>query len=227
MGIVITLAVVGIAYLIASSSLLGAGTVDVRGVTRVTPAAVRTAAHIREGEPLLFLDTARIARRVERIPFVLRARVATELPETVVVTVTERRGVGWTRDTSRTPISIVDGTGRVLERTTVAPDALPEVVGSGQSPAVGTRVQHREAFRALATLPEALRLLTLRITVRSGEATLTLRGDRPAAAEVQLGRMTAVHAKAAAALAVLESLGSLSDHVQILDVRVPTAPATR
>ncbi len=227
MAIVITFAVVGIAYLIASSSLLGAGTVQVRGVTRVTPAAVRTAAHIAEGEPLLFLDTELIVRRVERLPYVQHARVATELPETVVITVTERHGVGWTRDASPTPISIVDGTGRVLERATTAPDGLPEVVGSGDPAAIGTRVQHPEIFRVLAALPDALRLVTLRSTVKGGEATLTLRGDPPEAAEVQLGTMTRVRAKAATALAVLDALRTRSERVQILDVRVPTAPATR
>lgn len=227
MVIMITMAVVGIAYLIASSSLLGVGTVRVRGVTNVTPMAVRTAAHIAEGEPLLFLDTERIVRRVERLPYVQNARVATELPETVVITVTERRAVAWTRDASPTPISIVDGSGRVLERSTVAPDALPEVVGSGRSPAVGTRVQRPEVFRSLEAFPQALRLVTLRLTVRGGEVTVTLRGDRPEAAEVQLGRMTAVRAKGVAALAVLDALRIRADRVQTLDVRVPTAPATR
>jgi len=89
-AVVGTLAVGVIAYVIAHSSLLGAGTVQVHGVPATAASEIRAAARIPDGSPLLFLDEGAIARRVEALPTVARAQVSTELPSTVVIRVTER-----------------------------------------------------------------------------------------------------------------------------------------
>ena len=99
--------IVGIGYLVAHSPLLGAHTITIRGAVQTPPAAVRAAAHIRDGAPLLFLDEAAIARRVEAVPGIDRARITTDLPGTVVVTVTERQPIAWTRMTGPAPIALV------------------------------------------------------------------------------------------------------------------------
>ena len=141
-GVVGTAAVLVIAYVIAHSSLLGAGSVEVQGVTGTGAAAVRAAARVPDGAPLLFLDEGAIARRVERLPTVARADVSTDLPSTVVIRVTERVPVAWTRSAAPTPprVAVLDRDGRVLARTTAPPAGLVHVIGVGDPGVPGSRV---------------------------------------------------------------------------------------
>ncbi len=229
-GVVGTAALLAIAYVIAHSSLLGAGTVEVQGVTGTGAAAVRAAARVPDGAPLLFLDEGAIARRVERLPTVARAEVSTDLPSTVVVRVTERVPVAWTRSTAPTPprIAVLDRDGRVLARTTAPPAGLIHVLGVGDPGVPGSRVARAPALGALAALPEALRAQVLRFVLRPKDGpVLVLGGPAAVAREVQLGSLDRLDAKATAALAVLDALRAGGTHVRILGVQVPDAPFTR
>ncbi len=140
-GIAGTVALVVIAYVIAHSSLLGAGSIEVHGVPAAQATAIRTAADIPDGAPLLFLDEGAVARRVEALPTVARAQVSTELPSTVVIRVTERTPVAWTRTVlTAPPIAVLDGAGRVLARTDAPPPGLAQVAGVGVAGAPGSHV---------------------------------------------------------------------------------------
>ncbi len=229
-GVVGTVAVLVIAYVIAHSSLLGAGSVEVQGVTGTGAAAVRAAARIPDGAPLLFLDEGAIARRVERLPTVARADVSTDLPSTVVIRVTERVPVAWTRSAAPTPprVAVLDRDGRVLARTTAPPAGLVHVIGVGDPGVPGSRVVRAPALGALAALPEALRAQVLRFVLRPQDGpVLVLGGPDAVAREVQLGTLDRLQAKATAALAVLDALRARGTHVRVLGVQVPDAPFTR
>ena len=80
-----------VTWLVAFSPLLGASTVQVQGATTLSDDQVRSAAAIADGTPLVRLDTAAVARRVEALPQVASARVTVAYPSTVTVTVLERR----------------------------------------------------------------------------------------------------------------------------------------
>jgi cell division protein FtsQ len=219
--------VLGIAYLIAQSPLLGADTITVKGAAGTTSEQIRTAARIEDGAPLLFLDTGRVAGRVEALPGVARARVETELPNTVVITVTERVPVAWTRTTGTVPIAVVDASGRVIRLDAQPPPALPEVVGAAGVLVPGATVTDPAAYHGLGELPAPLRLLSRTLTVRAGEGRLTISGSPPVADTVAFGPMTAMRAKGVAALAVLNDLVARGQRVGVLDVSVPGAPTTQ
>jgi cell division protein FtsQ len=63
----------------------------VYGTSAVTPAEVRQAAAITTGDNLLFLDKAAVAKRVASIPYVASAEVQRELPNTLIIHLTERQ----------------------------------------------------------------------------------------------------------------------------------------
>ncbi len=226
-GVVGFFSVLGIAYLIAQSPLLGADTITVKGAAGVTPDQIRTAAHIEDGAALLFLDTGRVARRVEALPGVARARVETDLPNTVVITVTERVPVAWTRTTGTVPIAVVDASGRVIRLVAQPPPALPEVVAPGGVVVPGATVTDAVAYRGLGALPAPLRLLARTLTVRAGEGRLTISGSPPVADTVAFGPMTGMRQKGIAAMAVLNDLVSRDQRDGVLDVSVPGAPTTQ
>lgn len=222
--------IVGIAYLVAASPLLGVETISIRGTNRSMTALVRSAADIPSGDPLLFLDRAAIAHRIERVPGIDRARVSTEFPHTVVVRVTERRPLGWTRSSGPapgpTPISLVDGTGRVVSRAAGPPPDLPEVLGvAGGVP--GSTVDRPSLFSGLRELPAAVRTQALSWTDQAGVAVMTLRGSPPAVRHIRFGSLHDLSAKGDAAIAVIDDLVRRGQRVRWLDVSVPTAPSTR
>ncbi len=216
----------GIAYLVVRSPLLGVDTIQVRGSQRTPVDAVRGAAHISDGEPLLFLDTQAVARRIEALPGIAHASVRTDLPTTVVITVTERQPVAWIHSTGANPFAAVDGTGRVLDRSATPPAGLPEVVGAGTVAVPGHRVIADAPFRGLAALPEALRTRTVRFELRQGSGVLTIDGAPPTAGEIQFGPITDMAHKGAAALAVLDALVAKGQRVAVLGVQVPDTPFT-
>ena len=218
---------VGIAYLVAHSPLLGTDTIRVRGAGPTSPEAVRAAARIAAGSPVLFLDEGAIEKRVEAVPGIDRATVTTELPNTVVITVTERRPVAWMRAAGPAPIALVDGTGRVVARLRAVPAGLPKVVGAGSVATLGRTVGDSAPFRGLASLPAALRMRALRFVTQHGQGSLVIQGTPPVVGQIRFGPLVGLREKGAAALAVIDDLTARGQQVQVLDVTVPLAPVTR
>ena len=220
-------ALVGIGYVVARSPFLGAGTVTVRGARSIPAAAVRSAARVGDGSPLLFLDTIAVARRIEALPAVDHASVTTELPATVIITVRERHPVAAVRGTGVAPIAIVDHDGRVIAQVAVMPPGLPEVVGAGPVPPLGGRLAVPDATRGLAAMSSQLRAAVSRLTVRQGTATVRLaQGSQPVKV-IRFGRIEGMRRKSEVALAVMNDLSRRAQSVRLLDVSVPSAPATR
>jgi cell division protein FtsQ len=145
MGVVLVVAFA--VWLIAFSSAFGVGTVAVRGTHQLTQQQVRQAAAVKDGTPLVRVDTGAIRRRVETLPDVSSATVTTSFPSTVTITVTERVPVGVVR--SAGGFMLVDRTGYQFRRVTVRPVHLPLFV-------VPSGTDARTTGGAVATVAAAL-----------------------------------------------------------------------
>lgn len=112
----------------------GVDNLHIQGGSPHTEAAVRAAADVETGDPLVGLDLDRVRGRVERVGWVKEATVLRLLPDTLVIAVKERRPLAvWQ---SHGQVRLVDEQGRVI------PDAdpgafsqLPLVVGEGAAEA--------------------------------------------------------------------------------------------
>lgn len=119
-----------VTWLVAFSPLLGAQTVQVQGATTLSDDQVRAAAGVSDGSPLVRLDAAAVARRVEALPQVASATVGVSYPSTVTVTVVER--VPVLRLTA--PTRLVDATGDAyleLPAGATLPKGLPVTGATG------------------------------------------------------------------------------------------------
>lgn len=135
-------------WLVAFSPVFGVRTVTVRGTHALTAAQVDAAAGIRHGTPLVRLDAAAIAHRVEAaLPDVADARVSTSFPSTVVIAVTERVPLGYVKHGTR--FALVDSTGAQYRSVRSAPKQLPLFVLAG-------RAEARATGAAVATVAAAL-----------------------------------------------------------------------
>jgi Cell division protein FtsQ len=146
----------------------------------------------------------------------------------VVIRVTQRTPVAWTRTVlTAPPVALLDGDGRVLARTAAPPPGLVQVAGVGVAGAPGSHVARTDALRALAALPEALRARVTRLVLRPADGpVLVLGAADPAVHEVQLGSLARVRAKATSALAVRDTLAAQGKCVAVVGVSVPDAPFT-
>src|SRR4029077_5666064 len=87
--------IVGVmAWALLGSSLLVVRSVQVAGNGKVVSTAqVLAAARIARGQPLIWVDTGAISRRVEQLRQVQSAQVSKDWPSTVVITIRLRRPV--------------------------------------------------------------------------------------------------------------------------------------
>jgi len=216
-GVVVLAALAAAAWAVTHSSLLDVERVRVTGAQQATPAQVRFAAGVKAGDAILFINTGAIARNVERVAWIDKARVERSLGGEVDIHVTERRPAAWAR---RAPdrVALVDASGRVLADAAQPPPNLPEIAGLRAVPAAGHEVAPVAVARVLEKLPPALGLRTTRVAVANDDVTLTLR-DGP---EVRLGAPRRVAEKARAAVAVITSTAAAPP--RYIDVRVPGAP---
>ena len=138
-GIVVVLA--ALAWGVSVSPLLDVDHVQIRGLHHLTAAEVERAGGIHPGDAMLWLDPSRVVRDLEALPYVRRATVSREWPDTVRVTVHERRPVAWVD--GPTGKAVVDRSGRVLETVAEPPVGLPQLLGAKMVPALGGTIDAR------------------------------------------------------------------------------------
>ena len=220
--VTVILALTGGAVGASRSPLLDVDRVEVRGTTRTPRPAVLAASGLARHPLMVDVDTRRVVREVELLPWVLGARARRAWPGTVVIDVTERTpaavvraGSGW---------AVVDVAGRVLEVTADRPPATPALVGGPPAGAPGTTLGAAAAdpLRVVSALPPPLRERVGEVAaVQGGELVLQL--VRPPGSEVRLGRPDNLELKLTSAATVLEKANLA--RLAALDVRVPSAPA--
>ncbi|TQJ01914.1 cell division protein FtsQ [Amycolatopsis cihanbeyliensis] len=119
------LTVLGLAYVLLFTSLLGVRSVEVHGTGDLTAEQVRQAADVPHHRAMLRLDTGEIRDRVTRLPRVAEVEVSRSWPSTIEITVTERTAVGFF-DTGA-ELRLVDGDGVVFRTVPEPPSGLPEL----------------------------------------------------------------------------------------------------
>jgi cell division protein FtsQ len=105
-------------------------TVEVTGASRMATADIVRATGVYQDQPLLGLDLNDLRRRVKAVGWVKDARVVRLLPDTLVVTVVERRQLAvWQHDGRQV---VIDEHGQPIPEADPAHFAtLPLVVGEG------------------------------------------------------------------------------------------------
>ncbi|HUZ27120.1 MAG TPA: FtsQ-type POTRA domain-containing protein [Streptosporangiaceae bacterium] len=167
--------VIGAAWALLGSSLLVVRHVQVTGNRKVPAAEVRAASGIQRGTPLARLNAAAAAHRIERIAWVLSARVSRSWPDTVVISIRERTPA--LAVASAGGFNLVDVNGVVVAQVARRPAGLP-LLGSNTAPA-GLRGSPAVRAAALVTgqLPGSIRQQVTSVTATAADAvTLHLRG---------------------------------------------------
>ncbi len=152
---------------LATSPRFAISQVEIQGLTGLREEDVRAAAGIQPGQSLFMLDGEAVARRLERLPRVQRARVIRSLPNRVTLLIEER--ALFTLGVSAGRLYWVDEAGRVLgpEPRAVTPP-LPVITGlaldeqAAGAPSSAGRIQ--SAVTLLRTLLRTGSPLTARLS---------------------------------------------------------------
>lgn len=221
----ILLGLVGLSLLgwaAVNSPLFGTRTIEVRGVRRLDPDDIRRMAGVAPGTNLFRVSVERVAASLERDPWIADASASRSLPSTLVISVAERRPVGWLRDPDGRAVVAADGT--ILGRSASAPRGLPWVGRSDSPLAPGTRLGTSpvglDVARALAN-PVLPQVRT--VTVVGEEILILLRGG----GEVLYGRPERLAEKSRAIDSMLRWADQQGVEVASIDVRIPESPALR
>jgi cell division protein FtsQ len=140
-------------WLVWFSDVLGVREVEVRGVDTISTTRVALVADVPEGTPLARLDTDAVEQRVtDELLRVASVEVRRDWPHTVVVEVTERVAVVWTRDDGT--VRGLDGEGVAFRTYPRPPKGLLEVTSSASG--------ERERRRALQAAAEVVAVVQRR-----------------------------------------------------------------
>jgi cell division protein FtsQ len=210
----------GAAFLVIDSPFLDVDRVTVRGTHALTADDIRAAARVHKHSALLFVDTGAVAHRVEQLPWVEHASVARQWPGTVRISVTEYQPVAWAHDGNR--VVLFAANGRAIARVDAAPGGTTEVRGVRVLPADGQLLAPPDATRVVTQLPPDLARRVGAIDVGGNGLALVLKTG----GDIRLGNADDIAAKAAAALAVLQS-HTTGACFQYLDVSTPSTPVLR
>ncbi|MBO0816809.1 MAG: FtsQ-type POTRA domain-containing protein [Actinobacteria bacterium] len=148
------LAIVGVmAWALLGSKLLVVRSVRVAGNGNAVPAGqVLAAAHVVHGQPLIWVNTGAIARRVAQLRQVQSAQVSKDWPTTLVITVRLREPL------FALPVhggyALVDAFGVTVRDVTTRPPGLPLLTVNTDSGTLRGSPAVRAAAAVLAELPQ-------------------------------------------------------------------------
>jgi cell division protein FtsQ len=211
--------VIGLAYLTIESPLLDLDHVRVTGAQHESVQAVQAAAKVHLGDPLLFVDTGAIARRIEQLPYVERAVVHRDFPGTLKIAITDYAPTAYVR-LSDGRVVLIASNGRAVALSRSTPAVATEIRGVRVPPAVGQLLSPPEAANVMSHLPGRLRALVSAIDVSDSFA-LDLRSG----GQVRLGGLDHLRAKGVAALGVFDHLAG--QPFTYIDVSAPQSPVSR
>ncbi len=203
--------------LVAASGLFAARVIEVRGARNATADEVRRAAGVHGAPSMLRLDTAAVARRVEREPWVADAEVSVSWPNTLVIHITEWEPIAYVPD--RGHFALLASNGRVLDNVVRRPTGLMKVVGASVVPRPGGTLAAGTAVDIGSRLTAQMRRQVIALDLAGGGVALRLANG----IAIRLGDTTAITAKVGAALGVLavDQPGR-----RYIDVSVPSAPVS-
>jgi cell division protein FtsQ len=184
----------GAVWALLGSSLLVVRSVTVTGIHGPGRAEVIRAAGIAPGTPLIRINTAAVARQVERISQIQSAQVSRDWPDSVVIAVQERTPV--LAAASGHGFALIDRFGVVVTHVASRPPGMTLLVDAPNLAALRGSPAIAAAVTVLRQLPPQLSRLVRAVAAPSASAvTLDLRGrvtvlwggtDRPAAKAAEL-----------------------------------------
>ena len=207
-GLLVVLAVAGVAWVLLFSSLVAVDRVTVLGTSTLPADEIRAAAGVNLGTPLARIDVDTVAQRLNSLPRVGSVEVRRSLPRELVLIVIERVAVAATRVGGRW--STLDSRGEEIaslrERGT-----LVEVAAD--------RAEIRAiAIAVWATLPAKVSAETVVVSASTrDDVTLTLRDGR----RVVWGDVSRAERKGVVLRTLLTRPGS------VYDVSAPDLPTIR
>ena len=216
--ILAAIALVGLAgWALTYTSIFHAHHIRVQGAGVLTADEIRGLAGVSDGTNVVHFDRAGAVDRLENSPWIADASVQVELPDTLVLGVTERRPVGVIDALGERGILASDAT--LLPMTAGAPDGLPTVRAGLGAP---SEDQRRAAAALLSALDPVVMARVTEVSVgQDGIVSLTLTSGT----DVHAGELGDEAAKAEALRAVLRWASSQNLDVTAIDVSAPTAPS--
>ena len=165
-------------------------TVEVLGASKMATADIVKAAGVYKDQPLLGLDLADLRKKVEAVGWVKEAHVVRLLPNTLVISVAERRQLAVWQHNGRQVV--IDANGQVIPEADPARFAtLPLIVGEGgasHAPAILPLVAQRP--RLMGQLDALVRVDDRRWDLRLKDGSLIqLPAEQEEAALMQLERL--------------------------------------
>lgn len=207
--------------MVTRSPVLDVDHVEVAGAVHTPYADIVTTGRLADSPQMLDVDTAAVARRIGKLPWVASATAKREWPATVRIDIVERKDVA-SLPAEGGKWAVSDADGHVLAVVDGRPDAMPSVAGAELADAPGAMLgaRGRVAMQVAAALPFELRSKTIELVVLTdGTVDLAIVGG----GVVRLGEVPAqLSDKLDAAVTVLRTLAPKS--IGVLDVRVPRAP---
>ncbi|HTD50285.1 MAG TPA: FtsQ-type POTRA domain-containing protein, partial [Acidimicrobiia bacterium] len=210
--------IAGLGYLAARSPLLAVDHIRVIGSQREPISKIMSAAAVRDGQPMLFIDTGAAARRIERLRWVAHARVHRAFPNTVNIEVTEYVPTAYVQ-MSGGKIALIASNGHVIALSRTVPPHAIAVLGVHAAPVVGSSLASPGSADVVSQLPPHLRTRVFAIDVGGSNAVIDLRSAAPAGTvcraapgsvggfeQIRVGTLDSLRDKGVAALAVLNHL---------------------
>jgi len=180
---------------------------------------VRSIAGVSTSTNVAHLDEGAVVARLKADPWVADASVRTDLPNTVVVTVAERRPVGVIAAMGERSILASDGSTLPIDGVTLA--GLPVVRATLGAPTQDQRAAGAALLVALD--PAVLARVAAVLVGQDGTVTLTLSSG----AVVNAGPRGDEREKAEAVRAVLVWARKANVDVTSIDISSPSAPSVR
>jgi len=197
--------VAGVGWALLESRFFVVRGVQVTGTHLVTPAEVRSAAAIPAGLPLIRVNDAAVAHRVEQLRQVQSARVTRDWPDRVLISVTER--VPALAVPESQGYDLIDKYGVVVETVSEQPLDTPILDWPAGSPPSGLR-GNPAVYAAAVVVRELPRYLTrslqsvqapspAQVTLRLNNGVTIIWGgtDRPAEKAKELAVLMRTHAR--------------------------------
>lgn len=190
-GVVATVAVVVGGVTVVASPVFDVRDVVVQGAVYTDTDVLEAVIADLEGTAVLLVDTDAVARRLESVPWVERARVDADFPHTVVIDLRERRPLAAFRGGDG-QWRVIDVEGRVLDVLTGQPVAYVPITGDHPDTARGqfAGAPYATAAGLVNVLPAEVRVITRSVGLDAVTGTLTMElagSGGPASVAVRLG----------------------------------------
>ena len=209
-----------LAWATARSPLLDVDHLRVTGAVHATPTSISAASGVHTGMAMVDVDEGGAVRRLQALPWVLRAQVGRRWPASVTINVVERVPVAGVP--AQAGVAVVDRTGRVVTVGPAPPPGLPVLLGLPPAGPAGTRIGGRAADLlavAQAMPPQVTQRVAGVAAAEGGQVELRLKPS----GVVRLGPPDQLAEKMLATQTVLTQVDLT--RLAVLDVRVPASPA--